>query len=82
KLASDTDVKTMSTKAEAELQREEEEMLAMTRLLKQVDGDEALTVAKQILETTPFNQDDDAAADASTKTRLVPSQDNVVETTS
>ncbi|KAF9967999.1 Histone-Lysine N-Methyltransferase ash1l [Mortierella alpina] len=35
--------------AEDELRREEEEMLAMTRLLKQVDEQEALTVTKQIL---------------------------------
>ncbi|KAF9570395.1 Histone-Lysine N-Methyltransferase ash1l [Mortierella alpina] len=36
-------------KAEDELRREEEEMLAMTRLLKQVDEQEVLTVTKQIL---------------------------------
>ncbi|KAF9959772.1 Histone-Lysine N-Methyltransferase ash1l [Mortierella alpina] len=36
-------------KAEDDLRREEEEMLAMTRLLKQVDEQEALTVTKQIL---------------------------------
>ncbi|KAG9326780.1 hypothetical protein KVV02_008670 [Mortierella alpina] len=35
--------------AEDELRREEEEMLAMTRLLKQVDEQEVLTVTKQIL---------------------------------
>ncbi|KAG0266030.1 Histone-Lysine N-Methyltransferase ash1l [Mortierella polycephala] len=38
--------------AEAELQREEEEMLAMTRMLKQVDETEAISVAKKILGAT------------------------------
>ncbi|KAF9194744.1 Histone-Lysine N-Methyltransferase ash1l [Haplosporangium sp. Z 767] len=44
--------KISQTTAEAELQREEEEMLAMTRMLKQVDETEAISVAKKILEAT------------------------------
>jgi len=38
--------------AEAELQRQEDEMLAMTRLLKQVDEKDVLVVAKHILNNT------------------------------
>ncbi|KAF9146619.1 Histone-Lysine N-Methyltransferase ash1l [Mortierella sp. GBA39] len=37
------------TQAEAELEREEEEMLAMTRLLKQVDETEAVSVARKMM---------------------------------
>ncbi|KAF9996278.1 hypothetical protein BGZ80_007292, partial [Entomortierella chlamydospora] len=48
----DQDAKVPQNKAEAELQRQEDEMLAMTRLLKRVDKKDALTVAKKILENT------------------------------
>ncbi|KAF9285587.1 Histone-Lysine N-Methyltransferase ash1l, partial [Mortierella alpina] len=53
-------------KAEDELRREEEEMLAMTRLLKQVDEQEALTVTKQILvgASTPTSSDTNVSLDA------------------
>ncbi|KAF8932485.1 Histone-Lysine N-Methyltransferase ash1l [Haplosporangium gracile] len=38
-----------TSQAEAELEREEEEMLAMTRLLKQVDEIQAVSVAKKMM---------------------------------
>ncbi|KAF9097100.1 Histone-Lysine N-Methyltransferase ash1l [Mortierella sp. AD031] len=46
---STTEARSASNAAEAELEREEEEMLAMTRLLKQVDEKEAISVAKKMI---------------------------------
>ncbi|KAF9437887.1 Histone-Lysine N-Methyltransferase ash1l [Entomortierella beljakovae] len=46
-------------KAEAELQRQEEQMLAVSRLLKQVDTKEALTVTKIILENSTATSSSD-----------------------
>ncbi|KAF9208090.1 Histone-Lysine N-Methyltransferase ash1l [Haplosporangium sp. Z 27] len=53
----DQDVKVPQNNEEAELQRQEEEMLAMTRLLKRVDTKDALTVAKKILESSTVTSD-------------------------
>lgn len=43
------EARSISSQADAELEREEEEMLAMTRRLKQVDETEAVSVAKKML---------------------------------
>ncbi|KAI7830376.1 hypothetical protein BC939DRAFT_280274 [Gamsiella multidivaricata] len=58
----DHEGKNQQTKVEAELERQEEEMLAVARLLKQVDKAEAVTVAKQILTATTIasKMDEDA----------------------
>jgi hypothetical protein len=46
---STVEARSTTSQADAELEREEEEMLAMTRRLKQVDETEAVLVAKKML---------------------------------
>ena len=51
------DATSSTSHADAELEREEEEMLAVTRLLKQVDEKEAVIVTKKlILEASGSSQ--------------------------
>ncbi|KAG0213825.1 Histone-Lysine N-Methyltransferase ash1l [Mortierella sp. GBA30] len=53
-------------KVEVDLLREEEEMLAMTRLLKQVDESQAVTVTKQMLEATNIDSNTSTSSDVNT----------------
>ncbi|KAF9988519.1 Histone-Lysine N-Methyltransferase ash1l [Modicella reniformis] len=55
------------TSAEDELQRQEEEMLTMTRLLKQVDEKDVLSVAKHILTNATVVTREEAGADDNTR---------------
>ncbi|KAF9934577.1 Histone-Lysine N-Methyltransferase ash1l [Linnemannia zychae] len=60
------EARSATSQEEAELEREEEEMLAMTRLLKQVDENEAVLVTKKLIMEASGNSDtlDIAAGDA------------------